>query len=154
MFVKKLRQAKEAITFDDVLIQPGYSEVGIQDIDVSTHVTRNLKIAVPVISSPMDTVTEGRLALALARRGGVGVIHYNIPIAKQLEHVSHVKKENQLVGAAVGPQDDERVNALLDKDVDFLVIDTAHGYRKTVIDAVNTVLAPMMLPGLTSCTVN
>ena len=135
-FTKKLTDAPEAITFDDVLLQPGYSEVAIADIDVSTYVTRNLKIAVPIVSSPMDTVTEGKLAAAMAQRGGVGVVHYNIPIAKQVEHVAYVKQLKLPVGAAVGPHDDERVSALLSKDADFLVIDTAHGFRKVVIDAV------------------
>ncbi|MBI5225613.1 IMP dehydrogenase [Candidatus Micrarchaeota archaeon] len=135
-FTKKLTSAQEAITFDDVLLQPGYSEVAIGEIDVSTFVTRNLKIDVPIVSSPMDTVTEGKLAAAMARRGGVGVVHYNIPIAKQVEHVAFVKSQKLPVGAAVGPNDDERVSALMGKDVDFLVIDTAHGFRKIVIDAV------------------
>ncbi len=136
VFTKKLTSAPEAITFDDVLLQPGYSEVGIPEIDASTHVTRNLKISVPIVSSPMDTVTEGPLAAAVARCGGVGVIHYNIPVNKQVEHVAHVKAQKMPVGAAVGPHDDERVSALLAKEVDFLVIDTAHGFRKGVIDAV------------------
>jgi len=136
VFTKKLTEAPEAITFDDVLLQPGYSEVGISDIDVSTHVTRRLKIDVPIVSSPMDTVTEGRLALAMAQRGGVGVVHYNIPVQKQVEHVAFVKSHKLPVGAAVGPNDDERVSALLSKEVDFLVIDTAHGYRKSVVEAV------------------
>ncbi|MDP2717922.1 MAG: IMP dehydrogenase, partial [Candidatus Micrarchaeota archaeon] len=124
-FTKKLSDASEAITFDDVLLQPGYSEVAIADIDVSTFVTRNLKIQVPIVSSPMDTVTEGKLAAAVAKRGGVGVVHYNIPIANQVEHVAFVKSQKLPVGAAVGPNDDERVSALLAKEVDFLVIDTA-----------------------------
>lgn len=135
-FTKKLTDAPEAITFDDVLLQPGYSEVAIGEIDVSTYVTRNLKVAVPIVSSPMDTVTEGPLAAAVARRGGVGVVHYNIPITKQVEHVAFVKDQCLPVGAAVGPQDDERVSALLAKEVDFLVIDTAHGFRKGVVEAV------------------
>ncbi|MBI2445966.1 IMP dehydrogenase [Candidatus Micrarchaeota archaeon] len=135
-FTKKLTDAPEAITFDDVLLQPGYSEVAIADIDVSTHITRNLKIQVPIVSSPMDTVTEGKLAVAMAKRGAIGVIHYNIPVAKQVEHVAYVKAQELPVGAAVGPQDDERVSALLAKEVDFLVIDTAHGFRKSVIEAV------------------
>jgi len=135
-FTKKLTDAPEAITFDDVLLQPGYSEVAIGEIDVSTYVTRNLKIDVPIVSSPMDTVTEGKLAAAVAKCGGVGVVHYNIPIAKQVEHVAFVKSLKLPVGAAVGPNDDERVSALMAKEVDFLVIDTAHGFRKVVIDAV------------------
>ena len=112
-FTKKLTDAPEAITFDDVLLQPGYSEVAIGEMDVSTYVTRNLKIDVPIVSSPMDTVTEGKLAAAVAKCGGVGVVHYNIPIAKQVEHVAFVKSLKLPVGAAVGPNDDERVSALM-----------------------------------------
>lgn len=135
-FEEKLYKTKKAVTFDDVLIQPAYSEVSIADVDVTTHITKNIRIKVPVISSPMDTVTQSEMAKAMAKRGGVGVIHYNCSIEDQKKYVAAVKKENLLVGAAVGPHDDERVKVLLDKEVDFIVIDTAHGHRKSVIDAI------------------
>ncbi len=135
-FTEKLTNAREAITFDDVLIRPGYSEVSIADIDVSTKVTKSIKLKLPLVSSPMDTVTEASLAKAMARRGGVGVIHYNCSVEDQVKHVASVKKEKLLVGAAVGAHDDERVSALLGKEVDFIVIDTAHGHRKSVVDAI------------------
>ncbi|MBI5036828.1 IMP dehydrogenase [Candidatus Micrarchaeota archaeon] len=135
-FEEKLYKTKKAVTFDDVLIQPAYSEVSIADVDVSTNVTRNIRIEVPVVSSPMDTVTEASMAKAMALRGGVGVIHYNCSVEDQKKHVAAVKKENLLVGAAAGPHDDERVKVLMDEEVDFIVIDTAHGHRKSVIDAI------------------
>lgn len=135
-FQDKIKNAQEALTYDDVLIQPGYSAVAISDVSTKTHVTQAIEIDLPIVSSPMDTVSESGLAIAMAKKGGVGVIHYNISIPDQVGHVQKVKSENLLVGAAVGAQDDERVKKLLDAEADFLVIDTAHGYRKSVLDAV------------------
>ncbi|MBI4360925.1 IMP dehydrogenase [Candidatus Micrarchaeota archaeon] len=135
-FQEKIDNAKEALTYDDVLIRPGYSAVSISDVSTKTRITQNIEIDLPIVSSPMDTVTESQLAIAMAKRGGVGVIHYNISVPDQVAHVKKVKSEDWLVGAAVGPQDDERVKKLLDAEADFLVIDTAHGYRKSVLDAV------------------
>ncbi len=65
----------EGLTFDDVLLIPGYSEVLPKDVKVKTRLTKNLSLNIPILSSPMDTVTEGRLAIALAREGGLGIIH-------------------------------------------------------------------------------
>ncbi len=134
-FASKINNASQAVTFDDVLIRPAYSDVLVEQVDVSTFVARGVKLKVPIISSPMDTVTESSLAKAVARKGGVGVIHYNMSVEKQSSQVHEVKKEGLLVGAAVGVADEERVNALLAKEVDFVVIDSAHGHKATVINA-------------------
>ncbi|MGH6864932.1 MAG: IMP dehydrogenase [Methyloceanibacter sp.] len=81
-----------ALTFDDVLIRPGASEVLPNDVDVSSRVTRTISVNIPVLSSAMDTVTEARLAIAMAQAGGIGVIHRNLDPAAQAAEVSQVKK--------------------------------------------------------------
>ncbi len=80
------------ITFDDVLLEPRYSEVVPSTVDVRTNLTRRILLNIPILSSPMDTVTESRMAIALAREGGLGIIHKNMPIEAQAEEVSLVKR--------------------------------------------------------------
>ena len=87
-----MRIAKEALTFDDVLLQPGYSEVLPREVDVSTLLTREIRLSIPLLSSAMDTVTESRLAIALAQEGGLGVIHKNMSLEDQAKQVLMVKK--------------------------------------------------------------
>ncbi|MCH8278218.1 MAG: IMP dehydrogenase, partial [Proteobacteria bacterium] len=87
-----MRIAKEALTFDDVLLQPGYSEVLPREVDVSTLLTREIRLSIPLLSSAMDTVTESRLAIALAQEGGLGVIHKNMSVEDQANQVLMVKK--------------------------------------------------------------
>ncbi len=87
-----MRIAKEALTFDDVLLQPGYSEVLPREVDVSTLLTREIRLSIPLLSSAMDTVTESRLAIALAQEGGLGVIHKNMSLEDQANQVLMVKK--------------------------------------------------------------
>jgi IMP dehydrogenase len=92
------RIAYLGITFDDVLLEPGYSDVVPKDTDVRTQLTRNVKINIPIISSPMDTVTESELAIALAQEGGIGIIHKNLTIAAQTREVDKVKRsENGII---------------------------------------------------------
>ncbi len=83
---------KEALTFDDVLLVPNYSEVLPHEVDVSTNITKGIKLNIPIVSAAMDTVTDARLAIALAREGGLGVIHRNMPIDQQAREVEKVKK--------------------------------------------------------------
>jgi inosine-5'-monophosphate dehydrogenase (EC 1.1.1.205) len=82
----------EALSFDDVLLLPNHSEVLPDEVDVSTTLVGDIRLRVPIVSSPMDTVTESRMAIALAREGGVGVIHRNMPIEKQALEVDRVKR--------------------------------------------------------------
>src|SRR5271167_164262 len=80
------------ITFDDVLLEPRYSAVVPADVDVSTRLTKNISLNLPLLSSPMDTVTESDMAIALAQEGGLGVIHKNMSLAQQTEEVDKVKR--------------------------------------------------------------
>ena len=87
-----LRIVEEALTFDDLLLVPAHSTVLPNTADLSTYLTSNIKINIPMISSAMDTVTEGNLAIALAQEGGIGFIHKNMPIDRQAEEVLRVKR--------------------------------------------------------------
>lgn len=82
----------EAYTFDDVLLVPAYSQVLPKDIDVSTFITPKIKLNIPLLSAAMDTVTESQMAIAMAREGGLGVIHRNMPLERQVREVEKVKK--------------------------------------------------------------
>lgn len=87
-----MRILYDALTFDDVLLVPDYSDILPKDVDLSTHLTRNIKLNLPVVSAAMDTVTEARLAIAMAQLGGIGVIHKNMSIEAQSKEVLKVKK--------------------------------------------------------------
>ena len=87
-----LRIAQDALTFDDVLLVPGYSEVLPNQVSLKTRLTRGIELNVPLISAAMDTVTEARLAIAIAQEGGLGIIHKNLTIEQQAAEVRKVKK--------------------------------------------------------------
>ena len=96
---------KDSLTFDDVTLVPQYSSVLPIDTTTDCKLSKNLNLKIPLISSAMDTVTESRMSLALAKLGGIGVIHRNLSIKKQINEVQKVKKKNYLVGAAIGVND-------------------------------------------------
>ena len=88
----------ESITFDDVLLVPSYSEVIPNEVDLSTYLTKTVRLNIPMMSASMDTVTEHRMAIAMARQGGIGIIHKNMSIAAQAEEVDKVKRsENGVI---------------------------------------------------------
>jgi len=104
------RIAYQGITFDDVLLEPGYSDVVPREVDVRTLISRNVRINIPIISSPMDTVTESELAIALAQEGGIGIIHKNLSIALQTREVDKVKRsENGIITDPITLHPDETV---------------------------------------------
>src|SRR4051812_28397466 len=82
----------EGITYDDVLLVPGHSVVMPRDVDISTYFTKRIRLSVPLISSAMDTVTESAMAIAMAREGGIGIVHKNLSIEHQAEEVDIVKR--------------------------------------------------------------
>ncbi|MEY3097782.1 MAG: dehydrogenase, partial [Bacteroidota bacterium] len=84
--------ALEGLTFDDVLVVPRYSEVLPRDVNTSVQLTRKLRLNIPIMSAAMDTVTESGMAIAMAREGGIGIIHKNMTIARQAEEVKKVKR--------------------------------------------------------------
>jgi IMP dehydrogenase len=127
---------QSGLTFDDVLLVPGYSDFSRKDIDLSTKFSKKIKISIPLVSSPMDTVTESKLAIELAKLGGIGIIHRNLSVGNQAIEVKKVKEKKLLVGAAVGASSgfEARIKALSDVGVDAIVVDSAHGFSKRVIE--------------------
>src|SRR5207245_8959483 len=104
------RIAYQGITFDDVLLEPAYSDVIPRETDVRTQLTRNIRLNIPVLSSPMDTVTESELAIALAQEGGIGIIHKNMSIPQQTREVDKVKRsENGIITDPITLPPDETV---------------------------------------------
>ena len=87
-----LRIAQDALTFDDVLLIPGYSEILPNQVTLNTRITRNISLKIPLVSSAMDTVTEAPLAIAMAQEGGIGIIHKNMTVEEQAATVRAVKK--------------------------------------------------------------
>ena len=132
---------KEALTFDDVTLAPRYSEVLPSQVDTSTYLRNDYKINIPLLSSAMDTVTESKMAVALAKAGGIGVIHRNFTIDKQIKEIRKVKSKNLKVGAAVGAGDLEskRALAIIKEKIDLIVVDTAHGHTKKVKQIIKTI---------------
>jgi len=86
------KEIVEALTFDDVLLIPSYSDVLPREVDISTQLTTDIRLNVPIVSAAMDTVTEEKLAIAIAREGGIGIIHKNMSIQKHAEQVRSVKR--------------------------------------------------------------
>ena len=132
---------KEALTFDDVTMAPKYSEILPSEVNTSTKLSKNLTLEIPILSSAMDTVTESKMAISIAKAGGIGIIHRNLTIKKQIQEIKKVKKQKLLVGAAVGagPMEIKRAGALLKEKVDLIVVDTAHGHSKKVADIIKLI---------------
>jgi len=129
---------EEALTFDDVTLAPKYSEILPTEVDTTVKLTNNLKLKIPLLSSAMDTVTESRMAIAIAKAGGIGVIHRNLNIKKQITEIKKVKKHKLIVGAAVGAgfHEFKRAKEIIKEGVDLIVVDTAHGHTKKVSEII------------------
>jgi IMP dehydrogenase len=131
------RIAYQGITFDDVLLEPAYSDVVPRDVDVRTQLTRNIRLNIPVLSSPMDTVTESDLAIALAQEGGLGVIHKNMSVVEQTREVDKVKRsENGIITDPITLPPDETVGTarrIMEQNNIGGVPITVNGYLKGIL---------------------
>ena len=125
----------ESLTFDDVLLLPRYSNILPSETDITLNLSKKISLKVPFLSSAMDTVTESKMAIAMADAGGIGIIHRNLNIKNQTKEIIKVKKKKLIVGAAVGTnkEDIERFKNLVDNGCDLIVIDTAHGHSEKVL---------------------
>ncbi len=132
---------KEALTFDDVLLLPQYSSILPANTNINVRLSNTINLKLPFISSAMDTITESKMAIAMAKNGGIGVIHRNLEIKKQCEEIKKVKKIHLKVGAAIGTSQKELIRAknLIDSGTDMLVIDTAHGHSNNVLKILNKI---------------
>jgi len=138
--------AKQALTYDDIQLIPSYSEVeSRQDIDLTTQLTTNYSIRVPLVASPMDTVCDSEMAIAMAELGGIGCIHRFLTISQQAHEVAFTSKTvknrdwwTPYTMAAVGANGDylERAQELVNNGANIILIDVAHGYHKFVRDAI------------------
>lgn len=144
----------EGYTFDDLLLVPSYSEVVPIQVKLETKLTKQITLAIPVLSAAMDTVTESKMAIALAKLGGLGIIHKNMSVEAQVTQIRQVKSEpfterdatkdaqgRLRVGAAVGVSKNtlERIDALVEAGVDIVAVDSAHGHSKGVIDTIKMI---------------
>jgi IMP dehydrogenase len=131
------RIAYQGITFDDVLLEPAYSDVVPRDVDVRTQLTRNIRLNLPILSSPMDTVTESDLAIALAQEGGIGIIHKNLSIADQTREVDKVKRsENGIITDPITLPPDESVGTarrIMEQNKISGVPITVNGFLKGIL---------------------
>ena len=132
---------KEALTFDDVTLAPRYSDVLPSEVNTSTFLSKDLILKIPLLSSAMDTVTESKMAIEIAKSGGIGIIHRNLSIKKQILEIKKVQNKSLKVGAAVGTSENEleRAKAVLKLNIDMIVIDTAHGHTKKVSEIIKKI---------------
>ena len=148
---------REALTFDDVLLVPKESDILPKDVNLENKLTKRITLKIPLISSPMDTITEHKMAIAMALCGGLGVIHKNMSLEAQAKEVELVKNFNELdseenkasvdkngkllVAAAIGISDDryKRIEKLIEAGSDIIVIDTAHGHSQNVLKAIKEI---------------
>ena len=132
---------KEALTFDDVTLAPNFSKILPSEVNTSTNLSKYLSIKIPILSSAMDTVTESSMGIAMAKAGGIGIIHRNLKISEQIKEIRKVKLKKLIVGAAVGASENEykRVEKILKENLDIIVIDTAHGHTQKVGDMIKKI---------------
>ena len=133
---------KEALTFDDVTLAPNYSEILPSETNTSIKLSKYLSLKIPIMSSAMDTVTEAKMAIAVGEKGGIGVIHRNLSVKKQIQEIRKTKSKSLLVGAAVGANSDEhkRAEQILKENLDLIVVDTAHAHSKKVSSIIKKII--------------
>src|SRR5256885_5308736 len=110
-----MRIIQEALTFDDVLLVPGYSNVLPRDVSLKTHLGKNISLNIPLMSAAMDTVTEARAAICLAQEGGLGIVHKNLTPERQAEEVRRVKKfESGIISDPITVSPDMTIRQVLE----------------------------------------
>ncbi|MBU0597611.1 IMP dehydrogenase [Patescibacteria group bacterium] len=123
------------LTFDDVLLTPRASSVRLQEVGLSTYLTKKIVINIPIVAAAMDTVSEVAMAVAIGKLGGISILHRNCTVKYEADMVKQAKKRNVIVGAAVGPHDIKRAIALDNAGVDVLVVDCAHAHNLRVVQS-------------------
>jgi IMP dehydrogenase len=152
----------EGLTFDDVLLLPGFTDFWRETADTGMSLATNINLRIPVLSSPMDTVTESEMAIAMAKSGGIGIIHRSMSIVDQVENLLTVKnykdfdvqksavdsKGRLLCGCAVGasPDFEDRIKALVEAEVDVFVLDTAQGFAQYILDYIKVIKSLTDIP--------
>ena len=135
----RMSEITQALSFDDVLLIPQYSEIkSRKEVDLSIQITPHIKLSLPIISANMNTVTDVEMCVSLGKLGGIGILPRFDSISNQANRVAKVKSYSVQVGAAIGVKEEflERAEALINADVDLLVIDVAHGHMSQTISAV------------------
>ena len=126
---------KEGLTFDDVLILPAKSGLIPADADVTTRLSQNIELKIPLISAAMDTVTESRMAISIAQQGGIGIIHRNLPISIQAEEVDKVKRhESGMVVDPITVRPQEKI---------YKVIELMHKYKISGLTVIGSTTMPL-----------
>ncbi len=130
---------KETIAFDDILLVPRYSDIqSRKEVSLSSHLGNNIKLDIPIISSPMDTVTEGHMAVSISLMGGLGIVHRYNTIEQQAQIIKNAISDGAVnIGAAIGVTDDylERAQKLVKCGANVLCVDVAHGHHISVKNA-------------------
>ena len=126
---------EEFLTYDDVLLLPNMSSIGPDEGNVETKISKNVSVSIPIIASPMDTVTELDMAMELGKLGGMGIVHRNMSAEQEVGIISEIKKHDVKVGAAIGAFDHERALALEKAGADVILIDAAHAMKLDIIES-------------------
>jgi len=135
----QLGNLRTGFTYDDVLIVPNGSAIEPREANLTTRVSRNVTLDLPMVSAPMDRVTEEAMCIALGQAGGMGFLHRNMTLEEEVRQAKNVKAAGYKVGAAIGPFDEERALALDEVGVDVILIDCAHGHNLNVVKSAEAI---------------
>lgn len=131
----------DALTFDDVLLLPDESDVIPADVSIETSLSKSITLSLPILSAAMDTVSGQAMGQAMAKNGGMAVIHRNMSPQQQADIIKNIRQDNLNIAAAIGTGEEnlERARLLIDAGVTMIVVDTAHGHSKNVLNQVESV---------------
>jgi IMP dehydrogenase len=126
-------RCKKYLTYDDVLIKPAYSEITPGETSIKAKITKNIQLNIPFISSPMDSVTDYKMARQIALLGGIGFLHHNMPLKKQIRIIKKLNKEKLMIGLSMGVNGYKYLKEVLEKcKPSVIVIDNAHAHTKNM----------------------